>query len=52
MITIPPLLISLIKQFEGLRLKAYRCSVGVWTIGYGHTGCDVYEGLVIPQEQA
>lgn len=24
------------KQREGLRLKMYRDSVGVWTIGYGH----------------
>ncbi len=29
--------IDLIKQFEGLRLKAYQDSVGVWTIGYGTT---------------
>lgn len=28
----------LIKDFEGLRLKAYKDSVGVMTIGYGHTG--------------
>lgn len=26
-----------IKEFEGLRLKAYRCPSGVWTCGYGHT---------------
>lgn len=26
-----------IKRHEGLRLKAYRCPAGVWTIGYGHT---------------
>ena len=26
-----------IKQFEGLRLKAYVCAAGVCTIGYGHT---------------
>ncbi len=26
-----------IKAFEGLRLKAYRCSAGIPTIGYGHT---------------
>ena len=25
------------EQFEGRQLKAYRDSVGVWTIGYGHT---------------
>ena len=29
--------ISLIKRFEGLRLTAYQCTAGVWTIGYGHT---------------
>lgn len=29
--------LDLIKHFEGLRLKAYRDAVGVWTIGYGHT---------------
>lgn len=28
---------SLIKQFEGLKTRAYRCPAGVWTIGYGHT---------------
>lgn len=28
---------NLIKQFEGLRLTAYRCPAGKWTIGYGHT---------------
>jgi lysozyme len=29
--------IALIKEFEGCRLKAYRCPANVWTIGYGHT---------------
>lgn len=29
--------INLIKQFEGLRLVAYKCPAGVLTIGYGHT---------------
>jgi len=29
---------AIIKHYEGLRLKAYRCPAGVWTIGYGHTG--------------
>jgi len=29
--------IDAIKLFEGLRTVAYRCSAGVWTIGYGHT---------------
>ncbi len=29
--------LALIKTFESLRLAAYQDSVGVWTIGYGHT---------------
>lgn len=28
---------DLIAEFEGLRLKAYRCPAGVWTIGIGTT---------------
>ena len=28
---------DLIKEFEGFRTHAYQDSVGVWTIGYGHT---------------
>lgn len=44
--------IALIKRFEGLRLTAYRCPAGVWTIGYGHTGPDVFEGLTITQDAA
>ena len=42
---------SLIKQFEGCRLKAYKCPAGVWTIGYGHTA-GVKEGDTITQETA
>lgn len=29
--------LELIKDFEGCKLTAYQDSVGVWTIGYGHT---------------
>lgn len=43
--------IAIIKSFEGLRLIAYQDQVGVWTIGYGHTG-DVSEGQTITQEDA
>ena len=43
--------IALIKEFEGLRLKAYLCPGGVWTIGYGHT-TDVKPGMVISEAQA
>ena len=48
--------IDLIKKFEGCRLKAYRCSAGVPTIGYGNTyyedGSKVKIGDVITQERA
>ena len=43
--------IALIKEFEGLRLKAYLCPGGVWTIGYGHTA-GVKSGMVITEAQA
>jgi lysozyme len=32
--------------------KAYRDSVGVWTIGYGHTGNDVKPGIKWPETKA
>ena len=49
--------IDLVKHFEGCYLKAYQDSVGVWTIGYGHTGLQhkdgtVYRGRVITQAKA
>ena len=44
--------LSLIKQFEGCKLTAYKCPAGVWTIGYGSTGVHVHEGLNITQEYA
>lgn len=43
--------VDLIKGFEGLRLNAYQDSVGVWTIGYGHTA-GVRPGDHITQAQA
>ena len=43
--------IELIKNFEGCELKSYQDSVGVWTIGFGHTK-DVKEGDEINQEHA
>lgn len=39
--------LTLLRTFEGRSLKAYKCPAGVWTIGYGHTGPDVHEGLQI-----
>ena len=44
--------VELIKKFEGLRLEAYLCPAGVWTIGYGHTGTNVKAGLKITQADA
>lgn len=43
--------LNLIKRFEGCRLTAYRDSVGVWTIGYGHTK-GVHSGQTISMGQA
>lgn len=43
--------IDLIKKYEGLRLKAYRCPSGVLTIGYGHTK-GVKQGMVITKLKA
>ena len=43
--------LDLIKNFEGLRLQAYICPGGIWTIGYGHTK-DVRPGQYIKQSQA
>jgi len=31
---------------EGKRNKAYRDTKGIWTIGVGHTGPEVHEGLL------
>lgn len=43
--------INLIKKFEGLELKAYKDSVGILTIGYGHTH-GVKAGDAITGQQA
>lgn len=43
--------INFIKNFEGLRLKAYKDVVGVWTIGYGHTK-GVRSGHEITEDEA
>lgn len=43
--------ISLIKNYEGVSLKAYRDIVGVLTIGYGDTS-NVKDGMTITMEEA
>ena len=42
---------QLITRFEGLKLKAYKCPAGVWTIGYGHTK-NVHSRLTITKVEA
>ena len=47
--------LDLIKKFEGCKLKAYpdpATGGDPWTIGFGHTGPDVFPGLVISQDLA
>ena len=42
---------TLIKHFEGLKLIAYLCPAGIWTIGYGHTKA-VKQGDKITEAEA
>lgn len=42
---------KIVTNFEGLRLESYQDSVGVWTIGYGHT-LGVKKGQKITKERA
>lgn len=44
--------VDLIKSFEGLELKSYKDSVGVWTWGYGSTGPHVTPDKVGTKEEA
>lgn len=44
--------LDLTRQAEGLRLTAYLCPAHKLTIGYGHTGPDVKQGMTITEVQA
>ena len=48
--------LDLLKDFEGLKLRAYLDPVGIWTVGYGQTSAAgppaVTPGLVITQGEA
>lgn len=44
--------LTVLRHYEGCRLRAYRDIKGIWTIGYGDTGPDVVEELEITQAQA
>lgn len=43
---------QMIGQWEGCRLESYRDAVGVPTVGFGHTGSDVFMGQKITQAEA
>lgn len=43
---------SIIRKFEGLRLKAYYCPAGILTCGYGTVSKDIKPGTVWTKEYA
>jgi len=43
--------LDIIKHYEGLKLEAYLCPGGKWTVGWGHTR-GVTKGMTITIEQA
>jgi lysozyme len=38
--------LNLIKRFEGVRNRPYRCSAGLWTVGVGHL---IGDGKLLPE---
>jgi len=44
--------VDFVARFEGVHLKAYLDTDGTWTIGYGHTGPDVFAGEEITLDMA
>lgn len=44
--------VDLVKRFEGLVTRAYKCPAGVLSVGYGHTGHDVVPFMIITEEEA
>jgi lysozyme len=44
--------VNLIKKWEGFKSKAYRDSVGIWTVGYGQTGHNINSNTKITLEEA
>ncbi len=48
---ISPAGLTAIKQREGVELRAYQDTRGIWTIGVGHTGREVHRGLRWTEEQ-
>lgn len=57
MTRVPQIAFDRIKQYEGLRLEAYKDTNGTWTIGYGTTaaaevGIEPKKGMTITPDQA
>jgi lysozyme len=48
---VDPILMSRLRTEEGKRNVAYQDTLGVWTIGEGHTGPEVVPGLVWTDQQ-
>lgn len=44
--------LNFIKKHEGCILHSYLCDAGILTIGIGHTGNDIKEGMEISEEKA
>ena len=44
--------IDLIKRYEGLITHSYLCPANKRTVGYGHCGEDVKQGMVITEKEA
>jgi GH24 family phage-related lysozyme (muramidase) len=43
---------DLISEWEGDKLRAYKDGGGVWTVGRGHTGKDVFPGMEITEDES
>lgn len=50
-LTPSPACLALVREFEGVQLKAYLCPANIWTLGVGHTG-GVKRGDRCTDEQA
>jgi len=48
--------LELIKEFEGLGLKAYKCPANIWTVAFGHTSAagepKVLPGMMVSRDEA
>lgn len=48
----PELAYDFVRLQEGESLSAYQDSGGIWTIGVGHTGSEVVEGMLITERKS